>query len=533
MPKEDGTIIRASSVARGEIISASAQAETVTPGKAAAPSAAGSDWGAKLFVWGIWALMLAGALIYYWDFRFRVFYDDDWGLYPGLIPKPEYDQKGRSETFLEWLWALHGDHRQPLTKLIWFAEFKTFRDPRVGAGLHVLGFGALAFAMIVVAGSVRGRTSYADAFFPLAMLHVAQGYNFTWAICITGVLPSILEGILVLMLVRHGAHLGTSRALVLGACVFLLALSDTGGLPFAVALAVWLACWGVGKWRSRDPGGMRGGLLGVGLAAGIAVLTSLYFLDHTKPQYEVPKPGVSATVKAAARVPIAGFTGMKDNSPEAALARATLKVLSVSLGGGVIEKLGDVFPVWQYVGTALFWLLISSMVIVGIAWWRRPGERLRALGLFFAIGAVFPLVLAVARGRQLDEYSPLAHWYVVLGLPALSCSYLAWQLYARAAAPLFQICLFTMACIMFPLNIMTGLQQSRELHETMVAFEREVRQGTPPLVLAQRYTRPLLQVEAKPEGVAELMRRLRKAGIWPFQFMKDPGPLVPADGSKP
>jgi hypothetical protein len=483
--------------------------------------------------------MLAGALSYYWIYRFNIFYADDFVLYPGLIPRAEYVEQGRDESFLEWLWALHGDHRQPLTKLIWFAELKVLGDPRVGGLVHVLGFGALACAMICVVRSIRGRASFADAFFPLAMLHVAQGFNFTWAACITGVLPSVLEGALILMLVRHGAGVGTGRAVLFGVCVFLLALSDTGGLPFAVALVAWLAYWGVRRWRSAGGGGARDLIIGVAPAAAVMVLLVLYFLDYRKPadprnfqQYEGPKPGVDTTIKAAVRVPIAGFSGMKDSSPEAALARATLKFFSVSLGDGVRLKLGgDFIPVWQYAGTAVFWLLAASLVVVGVAWWRQPRERLRALGLFLAMGTVFPLVLAVARGRALDELSPMFHWYVVLGLPALSCAFLAWQLYAKPAAPLFQMCLFTLACIMLPLNTITGLQMPRAVHETMEAFERDLRRGTPPVALAQQYLGRLFDANADPETVAELMRRLRQAGIRPYQFMNDPGSPVAAGGA--
>jgi hypothetical protein len=458
-------------------------------------SATRSEWGARLFVWGVWALMFAGALAYYWHFRFSVFYRDDWGMYPGLLIK---------EPFLQWVWALYGDHREPLSKLIWLTELKLFGDPRIGAILHVVGFGGLAFAMIRVAQRVRRRASYTDAFFPVAMLHVSQGFNFIWAFTIVQVLPSILEGVLVLIVVRHGAGLRGAQAVLLGISAVLLALSDTGGLPFAVALGFWLVCWSVVRWRSPDRGGKRAAVWGIALAASIVLLAVLYFLDRQKglsqnSQFMPAKLGVWATVEA------------------------TLKVLSVGFGGGVVRNLGgDTIAVWRYAGIAVLCALASTMTILSLVWWRRRAERLRAFGLFLVIGAVFPLAVGIGRARgPLHELAPLAPWYVTYCLPALSCCYLAWQVYAKPAAPFFQMCLFTMACVMLPLNIMDGLDGRRELHETMVAFEKELQNGTPPLALAERYKSSLL-FDTEPTYLAEMMRGLRTAGIRPFQSMKDP-----------
>ena len=124
--------------------------------------------GAALFVWTIWALMVLAALVYVSVNGADVPFMDDWNMVPVLV-------KDEPVTF-GWLWSEYNGHRLPLPKFVLLALYRlTSSDFRAGMYLNVLALGALAFVLIRTAGFLRGRVSYADAFFPLALLHWGHG----------------------------------------------------------------------------------------------------------------------------------------------------------------------------------------------------------------------------------------------------------------------------------------------------------------------------------------------------------------------
>ena len=82
---------------------------------------------------------------------------------------------GEQPVTAELLWAQHNEHRIPLPKAIHLVLSRlTNCDYRAGMVLNVITLAALAFAMIRVARRLRGSLSYADAFFPLALLQLGQ-----------------------------------------------------------------------------------------------------------------------------------------------------------------------------------------------------------------------------------------------------------------------------------------------------------------------------------------------------------------------
>src|SRR5262249_20409083 len=131
----------------------------------------GLDPGAPIFVWGIWALMVSAALTYIAWYGSDVPYWDEWILVPALT--------GRQPLTLEFLWAQHNEHRIPLPKLllVTFARL-SHHNFRTGMVANVIILGLTAAAMIRAARKLRGRTSFSDAFFPMAMLHWGHYDNF-------------------------------------------------------------------------------------------------------------------------------------------------------------------------------------------------------------------------------------------------------------------------------------------------------------------------------------------------------------------
>lgn len=84
---------------------------------------AGSDRGAAVFVWGIWALMRLGALVFISKYAGHVPFWDDWNLVPA--------RTGNQRLTAAWLWEPINEHRIPLPKLLLIALYKlTYYDFR-------------------------------------------------------------------------------------------------------------------------------------------------------------------------------------------------------------------------------------------------------------------------------------------------------------------------------------------------------------------------------------------------------------------
>ena len=201
--------------------------------------------GASWFVWGVWGAMLLAALAFVWKFGSNVPYWDEWEMVPLLA--------GEQAVSPGWLWSEHNGHRIPLPKLLLLAAYKfTGSDFRVGMYANVLALGAVAFAMIWVAKGLRGRSSYADAFFPLLLLHWGHCENFLWTWQLTQVTPVILVCILLIIIVQRGVHLSFGVAALAGLCLVMLPLCGFPGLVYVPALAIWFGFAGVLHWRSPD-----------------------------------------------------------------------------------------------------------------------------------------------------------------------------------------------------------------------------------------------------------------------------------------
>src|SRR3954453_18745037 len=123
--------------------------------------------------WGVWAVMLAAALVFIALYGSNVPSGDDWDMVPTLTH--------HQPVTWEWLWSQHNEHRVPLPRLLFLGLNRlTVVDMRVTMHFDVLLMAALAAAMIAVATRLRGRSSATDAFFPLAILNCGQAANLLW-----------------------------------------------------------------------------------------------------------------------------------------------------------------------------------------------------------------------------------------------------------------------------------------------------------------------------------------------------------------
>src|SRR5262245_35704592 len=125
-----------------------------------------------VFVWSVWGLALLAALAFVRTYGSRwVLFLDSWEIVPALT--------GQQPVTAGWLWSQHNEHRVLLPRLIQLAVVTvTGGDFRTIMFLDVFALAAVALGLILAAKRLRGGwVSYTDAFFPLALLNLAQREN--------------------------------------------------------------------------------------------------------------------------------------------------------------------------------------------------------------------------------------------------------------------------------------------------------------------------------------------------------------------
>ncbi len=204
-------------------------------GPDAPPLPRAPSWGAPTFVWGIWALMLVAGLAFVAKYAHNIpFMDDWWGFVPYAV--------GEKPITLGVLWEQELEHRYPLTKAIALNLVKLTGDFRAPTAFRTLALAALSSAMIVVARGLRGRTSYADAFFPLALLQWGFPKPLIWGWgYLAYLVPTLVASPLLLIAARRGAPLTPGIAMLAGTCLALLPLCSAAGMVYLPLISIWLA----------------------------------------------------------------------------------------------------------------------------------------------------------------------------------------------------------------------------------------------------------------------------------------------------
>jgi hypothetical protein len=356
--------------------------------------------------------------------------------------------------------------------------------------------------MISTARKIRGSTIIADAFFPLAILNFGQTQVLLWWWQVNHVLAPITATLLLSVLVLHGNDLQSRQAGLIAVGLILLVLCGPGGFPYALAFAVWLAYWLASQWRSLTPLQRRHRSMILAPTVAALALLAFYFVDY-KPNFPVndpptrfewpPSPGVLAS------------------------ATASLQVLGVSLGTATK-------PLATLSGLALFALGCVTLAVLIFNCVKHPSERSRALGLILFLGAaaVLVLVVGISRAGMGLDYIYQGH-YLPLGVPALCCIYIAWEIRAGRAARGVQVGMFAVLAALLPLNLREAVRAGQEVRQKTTAFERDVRKRIPAFVLAERH----FTSDAVPRAEKlDLILRSHKAnGIGIFKEIRDDPPF--------
>ena len=454
---------------------------TDSPASAQAAVSIRNDRGATMFTWSVWAVMAAGAFAFIYTYGCNLPCLDEWDMVGALT--------GNQPITLAWLWSQHNQHRIVLPRLIYLAlAWLTGSDFRAGMYFNGLALAALAAALIVAARRLRGWTSYADAFFPLALLHAGHWENLLWGFQIEFVAHTLLAFGLLLLILRSRSPLTWGAGLAGSLCLLALPLCGAHGLPFVPLLAVWLLVW---AWRSRRTPGRAAWRLAVvaALAAAALALVPVYFIGYEPIAEHPASPSWEATGKVG------------------------LEFLTMSFGSAMI-------PWWNAARFIVLGLLAGTAAALTAAWRSRPEERIRCLGLLLFLAALVGLALGIGWGRAgIDRSAGFAVRYAVLAVPFLCAVYLACDVVGPAARARFvQVALFIALLALCRTNTRMGLWSGRERRELFRAAERDLRAHLPAEVIAARH--PILH--PVPTFLIPRLEWLRRADIGAFKNLAAP-----------
>jgi hypothetical protein len=431
---------------------------------------------APAFVAAVWLGMAISAGSYVFKFASPIPFADDFEMI-------EPATSGSAIT-AEWLWSAHNEHRVPIARLIYVGLVRVFRDLRAVMYGEVVILAILALAMILVARSIRGRTSYADAFFPLLWLHWGNYQNLLMAFQISLTLPVAIVGSILMILCQGRGALSSKGAIAVGACVCLLPLNGGHGLSEMPALMVWLVLAGLGWGGRPDPLARsdRGTLLVLAVSA--SILCGLYFREFVF-------PGTSMHAHGLGRV-----------------ARVAAQFLCLAIGSAAERT-------WHWSLPLVVGLCsISVFLLVKVAR-ERPPERLRAAGILAVFAGVVSMALSVGWGRGSVGWGGFAARYVSLPAMVLCCVYFTWCRYGSpSAGRCLQLALFLLMSGVFAINLREGIRYGEQRLRIEHDFESDLARGLSNHELAVRHADAFYTPQSRFE---EALTNVQRARLPPFE----------------
>ncbi|HEV3119729.1 MAG TPA: hypothetical protein VGY58_21905 [Gemmataceae bacterium] len=432
------------------------------------------SWGPAVFVWGIWAGLVVAALLFVRHFGINLPQWDDYGeLVPVLV--------GEKHITLKYLWSQHNEHRIVIPRLLQWGLTRLGGGNFVGGMFFdVLACALLAAGLMCLARSRRGELIYADAFFPVLLLHWGHWGSFLQSDTTGNVLSTVLACMILGIMVQQPKALPLGRAGLVGLSLLLLPLCGANGLVIVPLLAAWLAYAGIRRWRLPAPHARRNGAAMMALAAAAFAEVVLYFVNFSHGPAHSER--FSATLGAAGEFLANG------------LGYATLMV-------------------WPSSGFLVLGALLSSVAVLATTWYRRPEQRFRAAGLLAFIATMLVLALALGWGRAAlgGGFAPR---YVILACPVFCALYFVWELYGpRRIRGLLPMCLFVIVALLTPWNYQHGLGHAQQVGALARAFRKDLRHGVPPAELARRHPFLCPDVPVLTRHLEKLIQR----GIGPFR----------------
>jgi hypothetical protein len=464
-----------------------------------------SGRGAFAFVWTLWAVLLAAHFGFVATLAVNVPVWDDWEIVPTLT-------HNRPLT-AQWLWAQHNEHRLPVPRLTLLAlGWATEGDARAGMFLSVALLGALAAIFMRTAAQMRGRSAYADGFFPVALLHWAHSGNTTWSWQVGFVLSATLLGTALAFIARTGPGPRLWSALGAGLLLILLPLCGAIGVVVVPPLSIWIVVSGVVLWRS---GRRRAGLAVLASAASALLVVALYLVDFHRPFRRQSAP--VASLVTGLQFASIGFGWVARDGWIVHLGAGLDRIVP-----GAAERL--VHDYWLPWALAV---LIAVAVAVHSLWRARRTDSLRVVGLALFLVSMLGLALGIGIGRgALTGGGGLATRYVTLSVLVPCWAYLVAVLHGRcwSGRALTIMLPLIAALMMLRNNTLIPYQRQREVRDYLEAFQRDLRNGVPGFVLAERYSRMPRIVFPDERILAERLTMLRQAAMAQFQQLRPDPP---------
>ncbi|MGC3974331.1 MAG: hypothetical protein QM771_08135 [Nitrospira sp.] len=443
----------------------------------------------------IWLAMLILALVNWAHGSRNVPFSEDWLLVPALT--------GHEPHLGTWLWSQHNEHRVPLPRLMLLVLLTMGQgDFRIGGALNILALGGIALLMMETARYVRGGLSrVADAFFPVAFLHLGHTENMLWTWQITQVLPVILVSVLMLIAVAGRLPRTTAPTLAAGVCTVLLPLCGANGLLYAPMFAFWIGYVGivvVAACSNEHIAGERWkGWYLVSSSVLTLLLSGLYFVEYHPPQYGAEAPTILAALYA------------------------TLQFIALSFGPAARTS-------WLLSIAAAMVCLVPALVIgVKRVVARQDTNLFWAAGLAVCAANLFLSALAIGWGRA----QVLSLWggiwpirYSLFAVPILCLAYFVYELYGSPRTrQVFQTLLCGGMALLIPANATQGARWHDWYLQGAGAFEQDVQSGEPVSRVGERNRKYSYRWM---DPSFDKVRMLRDSGIGPFAKMAEEQPAT-------
>jgi hypothetical protein len=439
------------------------------------------DLDALVFLALVWAAQTYLLLSFIREHAVNAPHYDEWEMIPVLA--------GYQPLTLEWLWSQHNEHRIFLPRLVYLAVLKIGHwDFRAGAFFDGALLSALAFAACAVVRRARGRAHYADAFFPLAMLHSGQMENLLGSFQIAFVL-ALVPCVTALLTIVAADSNDARSALLLSVAAVATALMGGHGIALvpALGLCALLAAWQL-RASGRDP---RVYLPLAVFCCGSFVLLALNFVKFSRP---ATLPGSRSFLLTF---------------------RLAMQFLAQGFGSG-----HKVF--WPLGGYLVGFVALPCLVMLCVCVLRRPAQRLRALSLLLFLGGMAVLALGIAWARAALYADGLyASRYVTISFPFLCAVYLSWELVRPSRwADFMQVFLACVLAVMVVRNRDDGHAEALSLNVVRRAFRTDVDNGMSISLLAARHCGAVYYV-CGGTVFADRIRMLREHGVSGFAQLPD------------
>ncbi len=468
---------------------------TSMPGQT--PVTLGQQWwsrGPALFVWGVWAGMVAIAIWHFVYFTRNMPWAEDWLLIAAMT--------GHEADLGSWLWTQNNEHRLPLPRLAMLALLKvTGGNFRSAAIFNIAMVALLAAGMIEVARRVRGGTlRYTDAFFPIVLLEVGDWQDLFWTWQMAFVLSVVLVGLGMLAIVRRPALDTPAAAAAIGGTLVMAPLTGGSGLLFMPPLMLYAGLMGFRlARRNASKSERRAATTLIGSVVVATAIIALYLVSYERPGWVPTNPGLGKSIIAA------------------------LQFQAFGLGPAVRTS-------WNFwIGATLLVLLTASFRVLQNLTLSRRGDapsaagesHLRALGLLACLLSVAGFAAGMGWGRAavIDVYGGWPDRYVLLAAPAFCVAYFAFEQSGSAAIDRWgRGLLLALAAILLPTNMAFGREWGIWWVNGADYVAKDIRDGTPRDVLASRH-RDSISHQVTASRMAELMQMLHDQGTGPFAAM--------------